>query len=788
MRMGKKVGDHINKGKGKLSRRLRNANVILFIVLALMMISVLFMIISGIVQSVSRDYALLYSGNIIGKLNTYLGKEIALIEKAANSSAITGWMADESNQEKRRRAYEEMMTFIEILDSKNLYFGIEASHNEFSLDPGMSFEQMQPYDVLNPQRADDVWYFNAVKSENDYVLNVDIDKVQSRKLVWLNYKVQKDGKTLGILCTGLLFDRVIEELFDEYDQGLLRNMVIDGNGIVQLDSQIGQEADRLIYETNIFVGDYFPSKDFSTLVNAHLDTIDGYFDAGDLPVVGELSAESVYVAISPIESTDWSIITFYNSSALFGISQMYPLFLAMIILFIGYTWAINMLGKRMLLAPFGKLTASVASLDESSESDTIYGLERDDEFGVLAQTIHGMKSRLDVYTAELVKAKDQAERGNRAKSEFLANMSHEIRTPMNTVIGMSQLAKDTQDIERSHYYVEKVETAGTHLLSVINDVLDMSKIESGKFEISEGVIRFRDVINKSVAVLGFRMEEKQQQFDVLIDEKIPEYVISDDQRLVQVVTNLLSNAVKFTPEQGSIGLCAKLKGQDGERCNIEVSVTDTGIGISEEQKQKLFQSFEQADNGISRRFGGTGLGLAISKKIVELMGGDIGVESQPGNGSRFTFHITAQQAQILNSVGTETAQQGEEFSFEGLRILLVDDIEINREILMALLESSGAVFTCAENGLMAVELFERSPDDFDMILMDIQMPELDGYGATKRIRAMEYPHAKAIPIIAMTANVFREDVNRCLESGMNAHLGKPLEITEVIRMIKRFYK
>ena len=774
-------------GNKLLSKRLRNANIFLFILLSLIMVSVMAVIVNGIAQSVARDYAILYSGNTIGELNTYLGKEIALIEKAVASTAITDWFADEHNQEKRIRAYDEMMTFINVLDSQNLYFGIHSSLNEFSLDKSTTFDTLQPFDVLTRQRSDDAWYFEAAESEQDYLLNVDIDKLLNRKLVWLNYKVQVNGETLGVLCTGLAFDHVVEDIFEEYDLGVLRCLVIDGNGIVQFDSQIEAETERLIFENDIFIRDYFSDDAFLSLIDGHLSSINGYFGDDDEPVIGRLSTSAVYAAVAPIESTDWSIITFYNSSALFSISKMLPLLIVMVVLFIGYTWAFTAFVNRLLLNPFGQLTSSVASMDENNKIE-VYGLERSDEFGRLAQTIHDMKSRLDSYNEELVSAKDQAEKGSRAKTEFLANMSHEMRTPMNTVIGMSQLAKNTQELERIHYCIEKIETASTHLLSVINDILDMSKIESGKFEISEGVFRFRDIISKTVSVLSFRMDEKKQIFNIHVDDDIPEYVISDDQRLVQVITNLLSNAVKFTPDGGSITLSAKLTEKDGDLHTIAVSITDTGIGISGEQQQRLFQSFEQADSSISRRFGGTGLGLAISKQIVELLGGDISVESDSGKGSCFSFRVTVKQAEASALFDVAGPNENEDVSFEGLRILLADDVEINREILMALFENSGVVFTCAEDGLKAVELFEQSPADFDMILMDIQMPELDGYGATRKIRMLDNPHAKTIPIIAMTANIFREDVEKCLASGMNAHLGKPLEIAEVIRAIKRFCK
>jgi len=775
--------------KNRIGLRLRNANILLFVLLSIIILTVITSIFQNISQSVSKDYADLYSSKTIGKLNTYLGKEIALVSRAASSDAVIDWFSDENNEEKRRLAHSEMMGFLDVLNSDNFYFGINDSLNEFSIGKGISFDMFKPYDVLNRERTDDIWYFDCINSDNDYLLNVDVDKYENRKRVWLNYKIQRDGKVLGVLCTGLMFDQVIEELFGKYDKNAIRGLVINERGIVQMDSDTENEKEQLIYENDIFVSDRIKDEELHTAVKKYIKDIDGYFSDNDSNTVVELvSKDYSYASVAPIEGTNWSVITFYNSAVLFSISNLYPLFIMIFILLIGYTIAINIINKKILLDPFSRLTSSLAS-PKDDKRRRIYGIERNDEFGILAQTIQGMRSRLYSYNNKLIIAKEQAERGSQAKSEFLANMSHEMRTPMNTVIGMSQLAKGTKDVDRIHYCIDKIENASTHLLGVINDILDMSKIESGKFELSNAVFNFRDMISKTVEVLSFRMEEKAQSFELHIDEGIPEFIFSDDQRLTQVIANILSNAVKFTPENGRIELTATLKEAKEERqCILEIAVTDTGIGISDEQKSKLFRSFEQADNGISRRFGGTGLGLAISKKIVEMLGGNIKVESEPGKGSCFSFTLVTNQAERPINSGSESdlLEALSSKSLDGLRILLVEDVEINREILMALLENSGIVFTCAENGAMAIEMFEESSDQFDIILMDIQMPELDGYGATRKIRELDNPHAKEIPIIAMTANVFREDVEKCLAAGMNAHLGKPLEIKEVVRVIKRF--
>jgi signal transduction histidine kinase len=424
-------------------------------------------------------------------------------------------------------------------------------------------------------------------------------------------------------------------------------------------------------------------------------------------------------------------------------------------------------------------------------------------------------------------ALEEAEKASQAKSDFLANMSHEMRTPMNAIIGMAAIGKAAPDIEKKEYSLEKIAEAGSHLLGVINDVLDMSKIEANKFEIDSTVFSFEKMLKKTAGVISFKIEEKHQNFTMNIAPGVPERFYGDEQRLSQVVANLLSNAVKFTSNQGTITLDALVEQPEGdgaeagapeglipvrapggepgdgaeeeagERVLVKVRVADTGIGISAEQQAKLFSSFTQADSSTSRKFGGTGLGLAISRRIVEMMGGQIWVESEPGRGSVFSFVVPLKRAaapeEEAPAAGTgEEGQAGEDKpagdNFGGFRILLAEDVEINREIVLALLEPTKVSIECAENGSMAVQIFNASPAAFDIIFMDIQMPEMDGYEATRAIRASPAPNAAAIPIIAMTANVFKEDVDKCLAAGMNGHVGKPLDFVEVTGILRTYLR
>ncbi|MDR1660189.1 MAG: transporter substrate-binding domain-containing protein [Desulfovibrio sp.] len=383
---------------------------------------------------------------------------------------------------------------------------------------------------------------------------------------------------------------------------------------------------------------------------------------------------------------------------------------------------------------------------------------------------------------------EKAKTASRAKSEFLANMSHEIRTPMNAVIGMTNIAQACNNPPETARCLERIAVASRHLLGIINDILDMSKIEAGKLELSPVSFDFETMLEKVTNVVAPLIQNRRQTFTVRVDQAIPRKLLGDDQRLSQVVTNLLSNAIKFTPERGSIRLEADFLGEDEGLPIIRISVKDTGIGISKEQMPRLFTAFGQAESGTSRRFGGTGLGLALSRRIVEMMGGRIWVESESGNGCVFSFtvRLAPDGEAKAGSRSPDVEKRDGCQSLAGYRLLLVEDVEVNREIVLTLLEPTHIAVTCAVNGLEAVNLFRSSPNGFDIVFMDVQMPLMDGYEATRGIRALNAPRARRVPIIAMTANVFREDIDQCLAAGMNDHIGKPLDFAEVLAKLRQW--
>ncbi len=1093
--------------------RFRKINILLLVIILVLVAGGGAGLIINIVEETSSNYARFYSIETVEKMGSFLNREIALIEEVSTSDELLDWFADESDPAKKEAAYLEMMDYASMLQITSLYFGIYDSLNEYSIESEATIEEFVPFDVLDPDNLHDTWYFDCIASENEFELNIDVDKISRTQRVWINYKVVQNGTVLGVFCSALQFDDVFFDLFGQYEEDNILGMIIDADGTIQMDStgyeNVTYYEDILDYDkeekNHIFSVNSEPA--FIEPVKQHLELTAAQRMVYGSPEVIKLSTGDYgYASIAPISNTNWMVVTFFNSRSLFDGTLFILLIFIILSSFVIYTLVSSSLLRRLVLTPLDHLTVSVA---EAGIGDThIESADPDGEFGVLAQAINNMLERINSYHSELLittgelnrlaelmqvindvarillaaaeeeefessllegmellgscinvdrvyiwqnewrdgrlyytlqyewqneigrhcnhvdpqtafcyhednpeweakfkngecvngpislltpserqamqaydmksllgipiylretfwgfisfddcrlersftdmevamlrsgglilvnainrnkqamivrKAHERtqlmldatplycqlwdrnyttfdcndeavrlfhmsskkeflsrffellpefqpdgqpsaaqvfqliettfetgrcktewlfrmldgtplpaevtlvrvsynddyviavyahdlrenkrimteletamikAQEASVAKSNFLSNMSHEIRTPLNAITGMTMVGQSATDIERKDYAFEKIEGASYHLLGIINDILDMSKIEAGKFELSIVEFEFGKLLQKAINVVSFRLTEKKQIFTVQVDKNIPALLIGDDQRLAQVITNLLSNAIKFTPEEKEISLTADLANEENGVCTLRISVTDTGIGISNEQRKRLFSSFEQAENDTSRKFGGTGLGLSISKNIVEMMGGTIGVESELGNGSTFYFTVLLERgieldidtaaAAVNNKPSADPSER--QMTFAG-RILLAEDIEINREIVASMLESLQLVIDYAENGKEAVDKFAQAPDQYDLIFMDVQMPQMDGFEATRMIRQMTAGKAKTIPIVAMTANVFREDIDKCLQAGMNDHIGKPLVYAELLEKLQVF--
>jgi signal transduction histidine kinase/CheY-like chemotaxis protein len=371
-----------------------------------------------------------------------------------------------------------------------------------------------------------------------------------------------------------------------------------------------------------------------------------------------------------------------------------------------------------------------------------------------------------------------AEAANLAQRDFLARMSHEIRTPMNGVLGMTHLAMRADPPPAQMEYLKKIQASASLLLGIINDILDFSRIEAGKLAIEKHTFNLREMVDNVRELILPRIAEHDLEFSLILDESVPQYAHGDELRLSQILLNLLGNASKFTL-RGSIRLLMSARMSAEGRLRLACSIADTGIGMSQKEQESLFKPFSQADSSTSRKFGGTGLGLSICKALVELMGGDISVSSEPGKGSVFSFFVDldAVDAAPEEREPAGQATPGADVRYDGRGFLLVEDNAINQEIALAVLAELGAVADVAGNGEEGVAAFLAK--DYDLILMDVRMPVMDGLEATRRIRASAKHDAAAVPIIAMTANAMQEDKDACIAAGMNSHIAKPIDLAEL---------
>jgi signal transduction histidine kinase len=390
---------------------------------------------------------------------------------------------------------------------------------------------------------------------------------------------------------------------------------------------------------------------------------------------------------------------------------------------------------------------------------------------------------------DLHKAKKAAENACRAKTQFLANMSHEIRTPMSCVLGIMDLLQETELSAHQREYLEMARTSARSLLSLLNDILDLSKIEAARLELNPIVFSIRQCVEDVVGMLAVQAREKRLDLSAHVDPEVPPVLVGDPIRLRQIILNLVGNAIKFT-NSGGVSVEVELRAWDSSEVILGVLVRDTGIGIAEDKQELIFDAFRQADGSTTRRYGGTGLGLTISARLVELMGGSIRVQSRAGEGS--VFHFTAR----LSPASVEAAEMAGEVSnmsaavsplqpaASPLRILLAEDNVINQRLATGLLTKKGHEVTVVENGLEAVVMAGR--EQFDLVLMDVQMPEMDGLEATAAIRQIEENSGRRTPIIALTAHAMRGDMERCVQAGMDDYLTKPIDLNRLSAILRKW--
>ena len=609
------------------------------------------------------------------------------------------------------------------------------------------------------------------------------------KLVSLDYnQKKKDGYLVAIPCQeytikgetytaiGTLYDhsKLDSMLSVKSYNGNVYLFMLDNDGNITYTNQKEDKFFRNYFLLKHLKGD-------QAITEEEADSLQKKLDGREQGVELVESDKPYYLGYCPIENNNTMLICIVEKSVVDNVLKDYQKT-------IGFT---TLLMAGFILLLFAGLFCSI-SRRSLAEQKAEYE-KRNNEIQTQAM------KEMEESNKKLKKAKDittealqTAENANKAKTDFLSNMSHDIRTPMNAIIGMTSLIRhDAGNKAKVIEYADKIDISSQHLLGIINDVLDMSKIEAGKTVFKYTDFSILDFITELNTIFHSQIDEKNQTLTIIKENIRHEWVNGDQVHLMQIFSNLVSNAVKYTQEGGKIQfLVEECETKSSVYAKYRFLVSDNGMGMSADFKDTIFDAFTRAESSMTNKIQGTGLGMAITKNLVEAMGGTIDVESELGQGSCFEVLIDLRIAEDRFVSSAEQAEKDEPAGnvLKGMRFLCAEDNELNAEILMELLKIEGAECTICENGKRVLEAFEQSaPGDYDMILMDVQMPVMNGYEATKAIRRSSHELAKTIPIIAMTANAFSEDIQHSLAAGMNAHVSKPVEmkvLEKTIRSIK----
>ncbi|MDR2532550.1 MAG: response regulator [Oscillospiraceae bacterium] len=786
------------KNKRGIAARFRNFNILFIVLIITVTVAVCGFLINNLVEAASVDYVRFYTLDTVNTFSSHLSKEISLVQHMSRSEKTIEWFADEKNPEKKAAAFQEMMLYVKMLQINGSHFAVLESMHEYLIAGDTTFEQFSPIlkdendpnsppNTLDRNLPYDQWFFNTIGSAFDFTLNTEICKFTNTRRLWINHKVEQDGRTVGVLCSAVQYDEIFNDLFSLYDGERARGFVIDHRGIIQMDSAtpepnlVNADSHHIGEEKHILTIN--SDSGFISAINRYQRNPEIFYGRTEPEVIKLSGGDYRYLSIAPIPNTNWMTVTFYGSGALFNISNILPLVIVLVLAFFIYVAASTLLMRLLVFKPLAQLTHSVSISDR--DENKIYGITRNDEIGELARTTQNAWTHLIDMTLNLKEAQVTAELANRAKSEFLATMSHEIRTPMNSIMGFAELALDCGTMPQIKDYLGKITSSTGWLLRIINDILDISKIESGKMELENVPFNLHDVFARCQSVVLPAVKDKGLDLSVYAEQAPGKKLVGDQVRLYQALMNLLSNAVKFT-EAGTVRLSSTVKKSDNGNTVVYFEVRDEGIGMSCEQIDKIFEPFIQADSSTTRNYGGSGLGLAITKNIVELMGGKLAVESSLGVGSKFNFEITFETVDSDDGLFNREDFALLKKPYFDAFVLVCDDNPMNQEVICEHLTRVGIRAEVADNGKVGVDMvrerMEKGKKPFDMIFMDMFMPVMDGIEAATKIIATGIK----TPIVAVTANVMKSELEKYKKHGMPDCLGKPFTSQELWRVLLKY--
>lgn len=713
----------------------------------------------------------------------YFTNDQSLIETGLINNHYQNWMRDPSNKGYEAEAINSIEVTCQIISCQGWFL---YSHKTLE---GFDWQIDTPEIVSASIDLDrDKWYTDIIATGKPYFIDASIHPFTHIPYVYFDYFIREEGQLLGLVGTYVGTSNTITDILNHPSEDV-SNILLDNNRITRAIHTEHQDNLHSELVSNI------QNKPWSSLVdertNDLLDRLQESPEGRDAVITTQLRLNNrdYLAALMFIEELEWYALSLLDKEIMSSKINTLPLISISVMTLIALILITIYVLNSQLFKPILTIHDVVRKIAQGQYHEKVKTV-KEDELGALAAGINQMTEELANNLSRIKKQNDalnqaiaEANKATQAKSFFLSNMSHELRTPMNAVLGFTQIGMDAKGAQEKNDYLDKIHQAGEHLLRIINDILDFNKIESDEFSLENTSFRINEVIRKALHICHLRAQEKGLALKIELDKSIPAHLIGDPFRVEQILINLVSNAIKFT-DKGQISIHVNMLEKLNGQLVLDISVTDTGIGMNREQLSRLFKVFTQADESITRKYGGTGLGLAISKQLVELMGGKIEVSSQVGIGSTFKFNLRLayseepiKEAIKTNKIDLKTIQE----STQNLRALLVEDNHINQVVAEKLLEPLGMQLDIAEDGLIAVEKAQNK--QYELILMDIQMPNLDGIGATREIRKFN----QNVVIIGLSAHANAADVEKAKRIGMSDYITKPINQETLFAIIFKYF-